>query len=223
MAEKVKPQKRKAEKVIEAAQSGAAWGHFAGHNDTGTRQSRSRCLPRQRRREAGRDTRKMQEKREISCASTGAPQNKIEPYDLLFFTHARQAPEQDGRAIRRHKIQTFTAQPYYTPKTLEFQGKFLRFSFFVNYADFYVNAFMSTRATGGIRQCTDFYDFSRCGAVWIPYPLNVVFAGFLAFLRNRVNAAYPIAAFVQLNECGVFSSRRLRPVPSGQPPRCRPE
>ena len=36
---------------------------------------------------------------------------------------------------------------YYTSKTPVIQADFVSFSFFVNYADFYVNAIMSTDVT----------------------------------------------------------------------------
>ena len=51
---------------------------------------------------------------------------------------------------------------YYTPKVTKFQADLSIFTIFVDYADFYVNMVMSTKATVRRAFFTIFDDSSRC-------------------------------------------------------------
>ena len=72
---------------------------------------------------------------------------------------------------------------YYTPKPTKFQAILDKIPIFVDYADFYVNTIMSTRATEHGYAFTIFNYFATYRSVHEMLTLNIDFASFPAFYR----------------------------------------
>jgi len=80
------------------------------------------------------------------------------------------------------------------------QGFLAIFTFFVDYAHFYVNMIMSTNITTGMQKYSNPVHIQRCWVTPIMRPLNIVFARGIAKTCKRVNITYLLVKFVQITD-----------------------
>ena len=94
---------------------------------------------------------------------------------------------------------------YYTSKTNKMQGFLVNFTIFVDYADFYVNMIMSTRATSKKYKHANLLLRGRCWGNYLHLTTKYWFCK-ISFKTSHVGKFYlPTWVFVQLNDKHVFS------------------